>query len=283
MSLLVAHPHHLSETKARKRVVQILESAGISEPPGGWYRASITIGKAKTVSVLELVKEMRDTGVLSEIQKIRDLADPVFGGTLSLATNSKALKLHLKHGGYEIDVPGPGLIKPSDALIAEDILYFRLRACEYSNEPKLEITSRYFSSYVFFCVAMIEHFVHRYLLTALQNPTTKNSAQSILDYRGRFDDRMDLWLQMFTGHNLAHISNRAEWGLFIKLKSVRNKLIHGVEPYFAFSVKDMAEYLNCVQIGVGGLMLLIRDLQNQPSLLVIERLRTAPKIKYVPR
>jgi hypothetical protein len=283
MSPLIAHPYHLSETKARKRVVQILESIGISEPPGGWYKASVTIGKDKTSSVPQLVKEMRETGVVSEIQKLRDHTDPVFGGTLSLSTNSKALALHIKHGNYEIDVPGPGLIVPSDTLIAEDILYFRMRACEHSNEPELEITSRYFSYYVFFCVAMIEHFVHRYLLAALQNPTTKNSAQSILNYRGRFDDRMDQWLQMFTGHNLAHISNRAEWGLFIKLKNVRNKLIHGVEPYFAFSVKDMAEYLNCVQIGVGGLMLLIRELQNQPSLLVIERLRTAPKIKYVPR
>lgn len=283
MKLLIAHPYHLSETKARERVVKILESVGITEPSGGWYKAAITIGKDKTISVLQLVKEMRETGVVSEIEKVRDLADPVFGGTLSLATNSKALTLHLKHGDYEINVPGPGLIVPSDTLIAEDILYFRMRACEHSDEPKLEITSRYFSSYVFFCVAMIEHFLHRYLSSALQNPVTKTTAQSILDYRGRFDDRMDQWLQMFTGHNLAHISNRAEWGLFMKLKNVRNKLIHSVEPYFAFSVKDMAEYLNCVQIGIGGLMLLIRELQKQPSLLVIERLRTAPKIKYAPR
>jgi hypothetical protein len=283
MTLLKAHPYHLSEIKARKRVVEILESVGITEPPEGWYRASVKIDKGEPTSILELVKEMRETGAIKEIQRILDHADPVFGGTLSLATTSQALALSIKHGSYEIKVPGPGLIMPIDTLIAEDILYFRMRACEHSNEPDFEITSRYFSSYIFFCVAMIEHFMHRYLSSALQDQKSKNAAEAILNYRGRFEDRMDQWLWLFTGYNLSHISNRAEWGLFIKVKNVRNKLIHGVEPYFAFSVKDMAEYLNCVQLGVGGLMKLIRDLQTQPSLLFIERLRTAPTIKYVPR
>ncbi len=123
MTLLKAHPYHLSETKARKRVVEILGTAGISEPPQGWYRASVQIGKDEPVSVLELVKEMRETGAIKKIQGILERADPVFGGTLSLATTSQALALSLKHGNYEISVPGPGLIMPIDTLIAEDILY----------------------------------------------------------------------------------------------------------------------------------------------------------------
>lgn len=223
---------------------------------------------------------MRLTGTIEKIQKDKDHKDSIFGGVLSLATNSNAITLNIKHGNYEASVPGPGLIIPIDRLIAEDILYFRKSACENSNESEFKITARYFSSYVFFSVNMIEHFMYRNLWSASLNPLLRNSAEAVLNHRGRFEDRMNLWLQLFTGKNLSYISARAEWSQFIRLKDLRNELIHGTKPYFAFSVKDMAKYMNYIQIGVGELMKLIRDLQKLPSLMFIERLRTAPKVLY---
>jgi hypothetical protein len=226
MNLLRLHPYHLSEPNARKRVVEVLASAGIKEPVGGWYKASVNIGDKKTIPITELVREMRLTGVIKEVQQIIDHADPVFGGTLSLATTSSALALSLKHRDYEIRVPGPSLIMPIDDLIVEDILYFRKFTCEHSDETNFEVTSRYFRSYIFSCVAMIEHFMHRHLLAALSNSPTKNDAELILNYRGRFTDRMDLWLQLFTSHNLSQISSKVEWSDFIKLYMAQSHILH---------------------------------------------------------
>ncbi len=279
MKLLKLHLYHLSEEKARKRVVEILKSTGISEPSEGWYKAFIKIGNKETMSVLDLVSEMRLTGVIKKIQEIQDRADAVFGGSLSIATTSKAIKLRIKHGSYEANIPGPGLIIPTVSLIADDILDLRRFACEHSNEPNFEKTTRYFSIYLILCMAMIEHFMYRYLFIALQDPITKSAAEEVLAPNRRFDDRMDLWLQRMIGVPISSIKSSVEWGDFLKLKNERNKLIHGLQPYYAYSIKDLAKYLNLVRTGIGGLMKLIRDLQQRPSLIFIDRLLTAPLVE----
>ena len=279
--LLKLHSYHLSEERARNRVVEILESIGLQEPPNGWHTATLLVNSKNPIPILELVKEMRLTGIIERIQKDKDRADPIFGGTLSLASNNKNIGIGVKHGDFEAHIPGPGLIYPIDKLIAEDILYYRKSTCEYSNETELISSARYFSSYIFYSVTMIEYFMNRNLSVASLNPANKNAVQEVIDYRGRFDGRVNKWLQLFTGKQLSHISSSVEWSHFMRLKDMRNELIHGTKPYFAFSIKDMAEYLNYVQKGIGGLMKLIRDLQKLPSLTFIERLRTAPKVEFI--
>jgi hypothetical protein len=239
--LLKLHPYCLSEIKARNRVVEILESVGLKEPPNGWHTATILKNNKNPISILELVKEMRLTGTIESIQKDKDQADPIFGGTLSLASNSKNIGMGIKHGDYEVHVPGPGLIYPIDKLIADDILYFRRNTCEHSNEPALVTSARYFSSYVFYSVTMIEYFMNRHMSVALLNPVYKNAVQEVIDYRGRFEDRTDKWLQLFAGHPLSHISSRVEWSHFMRLKGMRNELIHGTKPYFAFSIIGLTQ------------------------------------------
>ncbi|MGA7730806.1 MAG: hypothetical protein WCD37_05995 [Chloroflexia bacterium] len=281
MTLLKMHPYHLSDDKAKQAVDETLREAGYTEPADGWHKSSVTIN-GKAIPALELLREMRLTGVIKDVQQRLDQADPVFGGIISLATTAAGLHLHLTHRDYDIDVQGPGLIMPIEGLISADILYFRRCVCKHSSEPDFELTSRYFRTYIFSCVAMIEHFMYRYLWVLASSTLTKSAAEEILSERGeRFEVRIDKWLQLVTGYGLSHISRRVEWAHFKKLRELRNDLIHGAEPYFAFSITDMADYLNYVQRGIGGLMRLVRELQGHRSLMFIESLRTAPPAKYV--
>ena len=280
--LLQINNFHLTSKQAEHAVTTLLRSYHREPIVGKWTDQNLiskkTGERSKTFS--QMVDEMAKTGIVKDIQFDMDHKDNVFGWTLSLATTSGAIGIHVSHAGYESDIEGPGAITPTETSLMRDVLYFREQACSHSNEgSEFAKTTAYFRSYLFASLALVEAFLNRHTFIA-EYAAKANQAQyeKLRGFR-RFDDKIGLWLELFTSRTLDELKATKEWSHFQNIKRQRDNAIHSNHIYQAFSLKQIANGLNDVRMGIGGLMKLLRDYQDKASLEFIDRLHNAPEVR----
>ena len=270
--------------KAEQAVEAALKHCGISKPHNkGWAEMDITItenGQPEQFKFYQLVKKARLSGIALEVlQKQIDNADPFFGRSLSLATPNHQLEIAVSFAGNEKKLQGPCRIAPVEQELAEDILFYKQQVCEYSNSNDFSLSCRYYRSYIFSSISLIDAFINRHIQIFRTHGQTSPEFQE-LEQTFNLENKIDLWLKVFSNKSLSSINSTKEWNDFKLLQKERNMLTHAVEPFYGHQIKEIADYLNFSRTGVGGLLNLLRVSQNLKSLGFIERLRTAPKVTY---
>lgn len=271
--------YHFSIGGAKKRVTQALLDFGVKSPKGGWDKASFKIGQQE-ISFKELVKTVRETGVVFPIQNIIDNNDSFFCGRFGFSTPTMQLgEITTMYAGFSKTLKAPMTDQLVEIEISEDIMFYRQEACLYSNEDDFTFCTRYYRAYLASCIALIDAFINRHILL-YKSDGHQSETFDLLQKTSRLEDRLNLFLQVDNGHKIEDINKGVEWIHFKELRRLRNEMTHINSPSLGYSIADFAEHFNYVREGVGGLLKLIRGLQGKTTLSFIEKLRTAPIIYF---
>ncbi len=280
---LTIHNNHLSREKAREKIVA--EIARVVKPPIDgidWRQGSLSLalGEAyKSIAFADLERETRLTGVVEPIQRVLDQRDSVFGGTFESATPNWQIKIKTEYAGFKEEVSGPcrvGLIVND---LMEDILHYRREACLASADYTFRTLGRHFRAFLASCLSLVDAFINRHILVAAHEGFDSPPFTQLKGARG-MEERVDCWLQTCSVKTLKDIAHTKEWCHFQELRQVRNALLHATSPFSIYSVKEIGARLNYVRTGIGDLLFLLRSIHNKPSLMFIDRLRTAPEVQF---
>jgi len=167
--------YHLSEQKAEQAVEAALKYSGIRKPHNkSWAEMDITItenGQPEQFKFYQLVKKARLSGISLEVlQNQIDNTDLFFGGSLSLATPNHQLEIAVSFAGNEKKLQGPCRIAPVEQELAEDILFYKQQVCEYSNSNDFSLSCRYYRSYIFSSISLIDAFINRHIQIFRNSP-----------------------------------------------------------------------------------------------------------------
>ncbi len=278
---LVMHKYHLSPQLAREAVSRTLTEAGVQSPKGGWDSLSIT-WKDKDgqvpVSFRELVEEARQKGVVRRMQRFLDGKDSIFGGNMDeIATPNWQLKLKSEYAGFTKEVEGPCRCASVEIDLMTDILHYRSETCELSDQHDFRLMSRAFRSYLSACVSIVEAFINCHILIAEHDGFTSPEFEE-LKKTTNTEKRVRLWYDFCCGDDPAPFFASMEWCHFQEIRKKRNEILHALDPFGMYSLREIHLYLNKVRTGVGGLMRKMRIAHGKRTLGFIERLRTAPVV-----
>ncbi|TWU30428.1 putative nucleotidyltransferase [Bythopirellula polymerisocia] len=279
---LTLNKYHLSKFNARKEVIRLLTATGNTEPSSGWKSVQVNWKDTDTIvqSFEELVQEARLNGTIPRIQDHLDKIDSVFGHGISYSsTPNFQLKQKSSFAGREHEVQGPCRSAFSERDLVEDILYYRIKACELSCHYDFQPTCRYYRAYLFACLSIVDAFINRHILLAEYEGFSTPEFEE-LKSATKTEDRIRLWFAVCSSKNPQKFFKSKEWCHFQELRTKRNEVTHAVEPIGAYSLRDIHLYLNKVRTGVGGLLLLMRNAHEKPTLGFIERLRSAPLVDF---
>jgi hypothetical protein len=276
--------YHLFRKEAEEAVINALKQCGYHKPSKkSWGEIDLIITENEQptqVKFYQLVQKARLSGIALEgWQRQIDNNDKVFGGFFSIATPNHQLEITNSYAGYSKNLKGPCRSSPVEQELADDILFYRQQACHYSNSTDFSLTCRYYRAYVLSCISLIDAFINRHILLLKFIGFCSEDFQK-LEGAFNLEDKIDLWMKIHATRDLSAIKKTKEWNHFKVLKEERNMLTHAVEPFYGHQISEVANYLNYVRTGIGGLLRLLRNMQRLSSLGFIERLRTAPKISY---
>jgi hypothetical protein len=280
--ILRMDPYHLSTPRARELVTKELRALGLKGLPSPKRELVLTQGRAETRTTFEeLVRRTRELGYVEPFQPERDRGDSVFGGSFAIGSPNWQFKHEVKWAGYSKVLSGPGWFQPAPNFLMGDILYFRAQTCAHSDEPACNLSLRYFRCYLSACVSAVEAFMNRYVAVAQHAKFTSDEFTKLLDARDLVN-RFELWLQVFdtSESKPSTFFNCKEWSQFLAIRNYRNDVVHAVDPVAGYEMREVQRFLNYVRLGVGGLMLRMRELRNEPTVAFIERLRTAPSVHF---
>ncbi len=274
--------YHLSRGEAERVVEEALQRSGYRKPPEkSWGEIELIFtenSQSETFKFYQLVQKARLSGIaLEHLQNRIDNTDTVFGGAFSLATPHSEFEINTSFAGYEKKLKGPCRSAPVEQELADDILFYRKQVCENSSSSDFSLACRYYRAYIFSSISLIEAFINRHIL--LHRFHGNNSLDfHQLEKEFNLDNKIDLWLKVFSKKSLSAVNRTKEWNHFKLLKEERNMITHAVEPFYGHQISEISDYLNYTRTGVGGLLTLLRETQNLGNLGFIEKLRTAPKV-----
>jgi hypothetical protein len=229
------HPYCLSNGKAEHAVDDLLKRVGFS-------LLEITSMKRGTRLLWEhgnthiwlrykkLITEMRVNGIVEQLDSYLDSLDPIFGGRLALATTSSAITLSVSYADYSQTLQGPARLYQAEYELADDILFYRQQACDHSWEPDFIMTARFCRAYMAACVSIVDAFINRHIWIA-NHAGLATPDFSVLKASTNTEERIELWIKVFTGKTATEINGGTEWKHFQDLREERNKLIHVKKPY----------------------------------------------------
>lgn len=282
---LAMHPYHRSVDEAEKLVLELLHKTSPGHTNQHWKRQKriqVMLGEHQiaATSFKGFVTEARETGTVSALRGPRDQKDPFLGGRHSTAV-SENMKLGVTWGGYKSELPGPASYQLIENEFTEDILYYRRDACKYSSLDELSALSRAYRGYLFSCIALIEAFLNvdvsfRRLRGELTEDDVSNWIRSSLEHR------VEIWVARNCPPDvMVGVRQTDAWREFRELRVARNEVTHSADPFFGITLKHLHHNLNLVRRGVGGLLRLLRSHQGVDVLGFVERLESAPHVKFV--
>lgn len=285
---LQMHKYHLSVERAESRILDLLKAIYPKANRASLRGKTITLTTDKGETQYEwskLVMEARLSGTVASFRAILDAQDPLFGSKFGFASNIRGLKFKIEWAGFEKELEGPQRQMPIEMELASDIEYYRRLTCESSGEHDFELTGRHYRAFLYSSVSLIEAFLnlHIYLAKAAGTFSEDQERQWI---SSNFDARLELWFSLFapeSPNGLSELKKSTSWGHFQELRAARNRIVHSAEPYLGFEVRAFERGLNLVQSGVGEFLHFLRRKQNRPTLGIIERLESSPRVKFVPR
>jgi hypothetical protein len=275
-------PYHLSTPKARELVTAELRAIGLNSVAGPTAPLVLKHGKAEIRTTYQaLVTSAREFGTVHLFQSERDRTDAVFGGTHAIGSPNWQFRWDLKWAGYTKILAGPGWFEPALQSLTADILFFRKETCAHSDEDACVLSLRYFRSYLGTCISIAEAFMNRYIAVARHHDFVSQEFTELASTRD-LTKRFKLWLEVFDNStsNRRDFFASSEWSQFQEIRDYRNKVVHAVDPIAGYEMREVQRYLNNVRVGVGGLMLRMRNLRGEQTLGFIERLRTAPLVHF---
>ncbi|MBD2626145.1 hypothetical protein [Trichormus variabilis] len=282
---LTMDEYHLSRKKAEELVTDALKQLHFHKPPNkNWSDIDITIsnnGSSSKFKFHQLVKQARLTGIAIEsLQKDKDLRDETFGRYFSLATPNHQLSINTLYAGYSKEFRGPCRVAPCEDELTEDIIFYRQQVCANSNSNDFSLTCRYYRAYVLACISLVDAFINRHILLLRHQGCSSPEFQD-LEREFKIENKIDLWLKTYTSSrkNISAINRTKEWNHFVLLKEERNMLTHAVEPYYGHQIYEIANSLNYVRTGIGGLLFLLRRERALDTLGFIQKLMTSPQVR----
>ncbi len=141
------------------------------------------------------------------------------------------------------------------------------------------VTSRYFRNYLAACVSIVDAFINRHIHIAKADGFDSPEFDE-LKRATQTKSKMELWWKVCCDDDPSPLFSSTPCCRFQELRDKRNNLVHALQPFGVYSLREIQTFLNKVQCGVGELMLLMRKAHDKPSLEFIERLRTAPIVDF---
>jgi hypothetical protein len=281
---LTLHDFHLSREAGRAQVLATLARFMSPAPVNvDWHKGAIDIAKGeskKRLTFAEMEQDARRTGVVEFLQRQLDQQDPVFGGTFDTATPNFQMRIKTEYAGWSREVQGPCRIGLIEKDLMEDILHYRQQACLASSDYSFREVARHYRAYLASCISLFDAFINRHILVATHEGFDSPALRQLKESRS-MEERVAAWLETCTEKTMKDLAHRKEWCHFQKLRQERNALLHVVDPFSVYRIKEIATMLNDVRTGVGELLRLLRSFHfGKATLLFIERLRTAPKVEY---
>lgn len=280
---LTLHGYHLSREAGRKQVMDTLARVMPTVPTNiDWRNGHIELARGdakKRFTFAEMEREARTTGVVEFIQKLLDSRDTIFGGTFESATPNFQISIKTEYAGWTREVQGPCRIGLVADDLMEDILHYRQQACLASNDYNFREVARHYRAYLMACISLFDAFINRHILLA-SHENFDSPAFTRLKESRKVEDRMEAWLETCTDKTMKDLTRRPEWSDFQAIRKERNEILHVVDPFSVYRIREIATILNYVRSGIGEFLKLLRVFHKKPTLLFIERLRTAPKVEY---
>ncbi|MDX2174257.1 MAG: hypothetical protein SFY56_14235 [Bacteroidota bacterium] len=273
----------LSVKEAEKIVDAKLKLFGIVLKSKGKANQIITVNEGqpnqKKYKHHELVSMTRKTGVPFPIQEYFDKTDRVFGGTFGTMSPNWQLDSTIEWAGFKKTLKGPFRSVPSELELAEDIEFYKEETCIESSEYDFGLCYRNYRAFLFSCIALVDAYINRHIV--LDKFKGRTSADFVKLENSRItEERIELFLKVYTTTSFDDLRATQEWDGFKKLKDFRNEIVHSTAPYFGISIRDMASHLNYSKKGIGGLLKLFQEWQGRETLSFIERIRTSPTIHF---
>jgi len=206
--------YHLSRDKARTAVIAALERCGEVRPREGWDNLQLTWKHEtppNTATFRELVEEARKKGAIVEIQRHLDKSDSVFGGSIDeLSIPNYQMSVNTAYAGWEKQVTGPCRASSIVMDLMEDILEYRTRTCEYSNEYDFRACCRYYRAYLSACLSLVDAFINRHILIA-EHDGFSSPEFDRLKTTTSLEDRIHLLLQVCSEDDPRQVLRSIPW------------------------------------------------------------------------
>jgi len=281
---LVQKEPRLSQKEAEVLVDDLLVRLGInlnSSIKKGVDNITKNPGTDREVNTkyVELIQQVRKTGICDFIQKDLDRSDNVFGGALSISTNASCFELTVEWAGYKKELKGPFRNTPSEIELSEDIEFYKEETCIESSNHNFEMVSRNYRGYLFSSIALIDCYINRHILYYDKKEKNTNDFNKLKNSR-KTEERLELFVKNFCDFSYSSLKQSAIWDDFKKLQYLRNEMVHSVNPYMGIEIKEIASNLNLSICGVGSLLNKLQLGQSKFSLSFIERVRTSPLIYF---
>lgn len=279
--LLSLEPYHLSRAAAEAHVESLLRAVGFRMPARGWHSADYRVRTSRAPRVLlwrEMVAEARQTGGVEFLDGLLQSKDPYFGSMMSLAVSSSAAKISIEYLGRTVELHGPARIYPVEQELVGDILTYRRMVCERSVPGDFEDVGRFFRSYLFTCISLVDAFINRHVQVAEFTGVNDPAIDAIV-HEARLQERVELWLKAFGKNGVARLKQGVKWDAFSKLRQARNAHVHAGEPYFGYRIAALVEPLNACRCGIGELLAFLQVEAGRRPSSIFQRLSTAPRAR----
>lgn len=289
--LLHIEKFHIGKDKAEKYVKHLAKKVGIPIPKGKNYSKDLYIdlnGKKVRINFKESIRETQENGSPYTLQSLSDAQDRFLAPALNMAIGElpKGLKIQMTSslGGNSQSLVAPGMIESPEVSLANDILYFRKMTCEASTMETIEACSRYFRCYLHSCISLIDCFLSRYtnFIKETIEDVKKYTNTATLSSTSGIEIRIHAWFQTFAYHEIENYKKTTEWLYLQKLRKKRNYFVHPPEPITSYSIKEMAQYLNYCNLGIGGLLCKFRSYTKEDKNIgFMHKVKTAPKVTMI--
>lgn len=276
--------YHLSRAKARNAVIRTLEAAGVHCPDSGWDDLIVNYNDRDATTPVrfpDLVEEARRNGVVVRMQRCLDRNDSIFGGVVEeIGTPNWQLKVGSTYAGFKKEIQGPCRAASVEFDLTEDILFYRREACRHSSQHDFRLTCRAFRSFLSACVSIVDAFINRHVLLATHEGFSSPELDKLRVAR-KLEERIRLWFAVCSSDDPRAFFDSTNWCHFQEIRARRNELLHAVDPFGVYAIKDVQVMLNKVRTGVGDVLLRMRCAHKKATLGFIERLRTAPLVDFM--
>lgn len=280
---LIQQEPRLSVKEAEKVVDYILDKLNIRLPVKNRNHQFIIKNQGKEneekKKYFELVKEVRNTGVCGFIQTDLDRSDNVFGGTFGMSTPNWQMKLTTEWAGYRKELYGPCRNIPSELDISEDIEFYKEETCLESVYHDFNMSSRNYRGFLFSSLALVDCYINRHIILFSFNGLNTEQFNRLKESRNT-EERIEIFVNEFCNFSFEDLKQTKEWDDFKKLKTLRNEVVHSLNPYMGIEFKEVATNLNLSINGVGSLLKKLQEGQGRISLGFIERIRTSPVVHF---
>lgn len=285
-NFLIQQSPRMSIKESEKILDESLEIIGIILPSSTKHKNKIIKieGKGtekenkKEIKYIDLAKQVRNKGT-SDIQSKVDSLDPLFRDSIEMSSPNWQINFTAEWAGYKKKLKGPFRNVPSEYDLSDDIQFYKDEACFESSEYNFEMVSRNYRGFLFSSIALIDSYINRHILFYNFKKYKSDNFIKLTESKNT-EHRLELFINEFCNFNFSEFIKHEEWSDFKRLKTLRNEVIHSLNPFLGISLQEISQNLNLSINGIGTFLKVLQMGQNRHTLTFIERVRTSPVIHF---